>query len=125
MECGERKWAEPGTEVAAVVTVSCAAWEGGELGLSTSSLEAVGGGHPGSCTVPCPAGCLGQGLEGKQQSQPGKTRRWPEYMDITHMCFPWACEQAKFGFGFLKSPSANPKFMPSASQLSLSCSWDF
>lgn len=75
MECGERKWAEPGTEVAAVVIVSCAAWEGGELALSTSSLEVVGGGHPGGCTVPCPAGCLGQVLEGKQQSQPGKTRR--------------------------------------------------
>lgn len=56
MECGERKWAEPGTEVAAGGIVSCAAWEGGEPGLSTSSLEVVGGEHPGSCTAPCPAG---------------------------------------------------------------------
>lgn len=56
MECSERKWAEPGTKVTAGVIVFCAAWGRGELGLSTFSLEAVGGGHPGSCTAPCPAG---------------------------------------------------------------------
>lgn len=42
MECGGRKWAEPGTEVAAVVLVSCAAWAGaGSKQSSRKLLEGV------------------------------------------------------------------------------------
>lgn len=56
--------------------VSCAAWEGGELGLSTSSLEAVEGDTLEAAQPLCVLqGCLGQVLEGKQQSQPGKSRK--------------------------------------------------
>lgn len=94
-ECGEREWAEPGTERAAGGIVSCAAWEGGELALSTSSLGIVGEGHPG--TAPCPAE---EGAGRGASVSAWENQEVTEHMDMTHLCCCGLVNKESLGLAF-------------------------